>query len=421
MSTQEERLTEIANAIRYAEGSTALIPALSFAARIRALSGGGGSTEDYTLQVKTATPTKNQQLILPDSAYYGLSSVTVEAIPDKYQDVSGVTAGAADVLAGKVLVDAAGNPIAGSMTNNGAVNITVESGSSYNIPEGYHNGDGKVTAVGGESSGGTEERYAEITVGSEDESMGSVTGSGTYGIGETATLEATHQEGTYFLGWYENDELISSDNPFLYVIPSPDKVFTAKFRQGLPLEYTELSALYKKGSGQTSLGIPFTQNTRIDVDLTVVSSSTTSYTVLIWGFYSSTTANRRLFGLYKTYYKTLYLANGSSTVNVTVPDLQNVRSVLSVDYPNGTLSVNDVVYSTEMQTYMSPFDEVYLTPVASSSYYLRANFHRITVYESGNKQNDFVPCQDSSGNVGFYDMIQNNFIQLDSADWTAVA
>lgn len=43
MSIQEVRFTEIANAIREKDGTTAPIRALDFANRIRAISGGGGS------------------------------------------------------------------------------------------------------------------------------------------------------------------------------------------------------------------------------------------------------------------------------------------------------------------------------------------------------------------------------------------
>lgn len=105
---------------------------------------GGGS---YELQTKTVSPTKKQQSVTPDSGYYGLSAVTVEAIPETYQDVSPVTAGAADVLANKIIVNASGETLAGTMTNNGAVSKTLDATSnnqSYVVPKGYHSGSGTV-------------------------------------------------------------------------------------------------------------------------------------------------------------------------------------------------------------------------------------------------------------------------------------
>lgn len=104
--------------------------------------GGGGS---YNLQAKTATPTKTQQNITPDNGYYGLSGVTVAAIPEAYQDVSSVTATAADVLTGKIFVTKNGVVTSGEMINNGAVNKTLDATSiTYTIPKGYHNGSGTV-------------------------------------------------------------------------------------------------------------------------------------------------------------------------------------------------------------------------------------------------------------------------------------
>lgn len=105
--------------------------------------GGGGS---YNLQSKTVTPTKSQQNITPDDGYFGLSDVTVNAIPDTYQDVSDVTAQAADVLASKLIVTTTGT-VAGTMVNNGAVNASIDGleVTEYMIPVGYHNGSGKVT------------------------------------------------------------------------------------------------------------------------------------------------------------------------------------------------------------------------------------------------------------------------------------
>lgn len=106
---------------------------------------GGGN---YSLQAKTVSPSRTQQEVTPDAGYYGLSTVKVNGIPDTLQDVSTVTAGAADVLAGKVIVDAEGKQVAGSMPNNGAVSKTLDAdAASYTVPKGYHTGTGKVSVT----------------------------------------------------------------------------------------------------------------------------------------------------------------------------------------------------------------------------------------------------------------------------------
>lgn len=97
---------------------------------------GGGN---YNLQSKNVTPTKSQQPITPDDGYYGLSDVTVAAIPEAYQDVTNVTAAAGDVLANKIIVTSDGKEVAGTMANNGTLEKTIDplTEASVAIPAGY--------------------------------------------------------------------------------------------------------------------------------------------------------------------------------------------------------------------------------------------------------------------------------------------
>lgn len=131
--------------IQVKEGETVTIPAgfHNGSGTVAGIAGGGS----YLLQSKTVTPTKKQQAITSDAGYYGLDSVTVQAIPDAYQDVSGVTATAEDVLIGKVIVLPSGS-VPGSMPDNGKVTKVLDATTLiYTIPKGKHDGTGTVKIV----------------------------------------------------------------------------------------------------------------------------------------------------------------------------------------------------------------------------------------------------------------------------------
>lgn len=151
MAQSSDDLSQLANAIEQVEnkgavsatvqeGETYTIPKgyHNGSGTVSGVKGGG----NYSLQSKTTTPTTLQQNITPDSGYYGLSDVTVEAIPETYQDVSGVTATEEDVLTGKIFVDSKGKSVTGTMKNNGSVTQELDglTVSLISIPSGYTTG-----------------------------------------------------------------------------------------------------------------------------------------------------------------------------------------------------------------------------------------------------------------------------------------
>lgn len=129
------------------EGTTYTIPAgwHNGSGTVKAMTDTTGEAETYKTQAKTATPTKKQQSVTPDTGYYALSSVTIAPIPDAYQDVTSVTAEAGDVLTGKIIVTAEGEVITGTMANNGKIDKVLDATTvTYTIPKGYHSGTGTV-------------------------------------------------------------------------------------------------------------------------------------------------------------------------------------------------------------------------------------------------------------------------------------
>lgn len=146
------------------EGETYIIPAgyHNGSGTVKGVAGGG----NYTLQAKTVTPTKEQQSVTPDAGNYGLSSVTVEAIPENYQDISAVTVEEGDVRANKVFIKADGSTAAGTLADNGAVTKKLDAtagNQSYTVPAGIHNGKGAVSITLEEKSTTPTKKEQDIT------------------------------------------------------------------------------------------------------------------------------------------------------------------------------------------------------------------------------------------------------------------
>ncbi len=111
------------------------------------------SANNEELQTGTMKDKRNQNpnalaLSTPGNEYLRCS------VPTGYYENSGIdvplsnlgSASAVNVLSGQTFTSTAGLKVTGVMTNQGSVYNTINAGSSYTIPKGYHDGTGKITA-----------------------------------------------------------------------------------------------------------------------------------------------------------------------------------------------------------------------------------------------------------------------------------
>lgn len=176
VATGTDKLDDLATAINkienkgaisatVVEGQTYTIPKgyHNGSGTVSGLSDIAGDAESYKKQAKTVTPTKSQINVTPDAGYYALDSVTINPIPDEYQNVSSVTATADTVLTGKTFVASDGNTVAGTMPNNGVKTVSLNTTTTeYNFE-----GDGGYFAKGSKVSINLEEKTVTPTTTSQ--------------------------------------------------------------------------------------------------------------------------------------------------------------------------------------------------------------------------------------------------------------
>ena len=81
---------------------------------------------------------------IPAGYHNGSGKITANSLSSQ----TAGTASAGEILSGKTAY-VYGSKLTGTMTNRGAVTATLDPGGTYTIPAGYHNGQGRITAIVG--------------------------------------------------------------------------------------------------------------------------------------------------------------------------------------------------------------------------------------------------------------------------------
>lgn len=122
------------------------------------------------------------------------------------------------------------------------------------------------TRCGGTYTAVFQEKIYNVLVIPDSDNHGSTTGSGMYSYNEEITITATENQGYHFTGWYIDNELISSDIIYQYIV-TDDVIIIAKFEADLysvvatpnPSAYGEASGsgYYEYGDEVTLGAYPF--------------------------------------------------------------------------------------------------------------------------------------------------------------------
>ena len=132
------------------------------------------------------------------------AKINAQNLPSEIDSITLATgnAGTGDVLSGKTFSNSSGNGLTGTMTNRGAVSTSINAGSSYTIPAGYHNGSGKVTANANSGNAGTSQVLSGYTFysNSATKQTGTMTNNGavstSVGVGGSYTVPAGYHNGS---------------------------------------------------------------------------------------------------------------------------------------------------------------------------------------------------------------------------------
>ena len=151
--------------------------------------------------------------------FHDKSGAPVTGTCEYDSDTSDDTAAVAEILNGKT-AHARGVKLTGTMPNNGAVSGTIASkAAAYTIPQGYHDGSGKVQISATEQ--------AKIVAGNIKSGVELLGVTGTYG-GESISAEAKTATPSF------TQQVIQPDNGYDYL--------SAVTVKAIPITYTDNSA-----------------------------------------------------------------------------------------------------------------------------------------------------------------------------------
>lgn len=183
----------------------------------------------------------------------------------------------------------------------------------------------------------------------------------------------------------------------------------------LPKSYTRLDYIKGTGSQYIDTGFKANNNTRVVIDIQMTDTSVNNQ--WLYGARDATRTNS--FGFY--WYNSAFGANyGTGQNAISVPSEASER--LFIDHNKNDVGFNGASSTFTSAIWSGAYNLALLAVNTTGTVgnNVRAKLYACRIYDNGTLVRDFVPCKNSSGVVGLYDLVNSVFYN-DAAGGTFTA
>ena len=178
-------------------------------------------------------------------------------------------------------------------------------------------------------------------------------------------------------------------------------------KQGLPSGYTELAYIQSSGTQYINTGFKDNQNTRVVMHVKPV-----SITANAWAFEGRTAVDKNKKGVF-FYFSSGSLWNADYYDGSGRKSFSGISSTadLNIDYDKNTCTINGLSVNFTAKTFQSTFNLTLLACNTGGTVagHLSAKLYSCQIYDNGTLVRDFKPCINASGDVGLFDMVNQQF------------
>lgn len=266
-------------------------------------------------------------------------------------------------------------------------------------------------------TGGLPQNTYTVTLHSDNEEFGMVEGSGLVSAGVNLTAIAIPAKSVKFTGWYSGeDELLSEDAEYLFAVDG-NRDMTAKFIYDgrLPFGYQEVEYVETNNYGGISSGISVhTTNCRIVVDFTPLEKVAYARYVFIGQsgldavfFRQNKATNQMAYMSGWTQASGTSYGFGTFTYNMA----KDVRITLDFNTMSKKITIGSTTVNISPVATDANISLIFggMTDYTVDYACLAMRIHGAKVYVDDVLKGDFVPCLNTEGAPGLYNIVDGTF------------